>query len=601
MENKRFIRVVSLLSVIGLLGGCSTIDPFSKNQDLVKDNIYTIQTPRDTKDSSLVNNKETVMKPENVSVKEGISPIKKEEVLPDRFNFNVDNAPVDAVLTALVNGSSYSLVLPEKLSGKVTLNLKNVTCFDVLQLLKNVYNYDYSVNDHVIIVYPNGLMTKVFTINHLVGTRKGRTDVKVRSSSLDAAASLQQNSVAGGLVTPMPTQSTSANDQQNQTTEVISEEKTDFWKDLSVVLEDLIGKKEGRFITVSQQMNTIVVRAMPNEINEVEKYLTKIQAIVNRQVIIEAKIIEVQLNNGEQSGINWAAFNNGSNRASAIGFGGANSNLANTGTLSASGDNNVTATPGSSLATGSLGGSATGLFSLAFQTNNFASLLNFLQTQGELNVLSSPRIATMNNQRALLKVGTDEYYVTNVTTVSSISTFGTTNTPSVTTAPFFSGIALDITTQIDEGDMVTMHIHPLISNVSTVTQNLNLGSLGTLVLPLAASQISETDSVVRVESNKIVAIGGLMKQATQNNNSQIPGLGNAPGIGILFGNNNNAYQKYELVILLKANIINNTNDWEVDLNKIKQSLADFKKFDKDVVIKGDPVVDSSVGVVKNKK
>ena len=154
------------------------------------------------------------------------------------------------------------------------------------------------------------------------------------------------------------------------------------------------------------------------------------------------------------------------------------------------------------------------IFGLAFQTSNFAALLNFLETQGELQVLSSPRIATINNQKAVLKVGTDEFFVTNVTTNQTTTTGGAIqNSPSITTQPFFSGVALDVTPQIDENNQIILHIHPSVSNVVNKTTDIDLGQAGVFTLPLASSTVSETDTIVRVTNGNIVAIGGLMKQS----------------------------------------------------------------------------------------
>ena len=125
----------------------------------------------------------------------------------------------------------------------------------------------------------------------------------------------------------------------------------------------------------------------------------------------------------------------------------------------------VTMTPGragSAVATAL----AQGFFGLAFQAANFASLLNFLETQGNVQVLSSPRIATINNQKAVLKVGTDDFFVTNVSsTVTSTGTSSVT-TPTITLQPYFSGIALDVTPQIDGENNIVLHVHPSISNVT---------------------------------------------------------------------------------------------------------------------------------------
>jgi type II secretory pathway component GspD/PulD (secretin) len=140
-------------------------------------------------------------------------------------------------------------------------------------------------------------------------------------------------------------------------------------------------------------------------------------------------------------------------------------------------------------ANGSLGTGSTGpgFFGLTFQSSNFAALLSFLEGQGDVQVLSSPRIATTNNQKAVLKVGTDDYFVTGVSTNTTTSAAGNVVTPNITLQPFFSGIALDVTPQIDDEGNIILHVHPSVSVVEEKTKNVNLGDMGTFTLPLASA------------------------------------------------------------------------------------------------------------------
>lgn len=201
-------------------------------------------------------------------------------------------------------------------------------------------------------------------------------------------------------------------------------------------------------------------------------------------------------------------------------------------------------------------------------------MLNFLETQGNVQVLSSPRIATINNQKAVLKVGTDEFYVTNVS--STVTSSGTSNvtTPSITLQPFFSGIALDVTPQIDGENNIILHVHPSISVVTEKQKIIDLGSLGTYTLPLANSTVNETDSIVRVQDGNIVAIGGLMKQEQSAGANGLPGTTASSGLGLLFGTRNSYLRKRELVILIKPTVIRNESSWKDDLietqNRVQQ-------------------------------
>src|SRR5262249_55979348 len=152
------------------------------------------------------------------------------------------------------------------------------------------------------------------------------------------------------------------------------------------------------------------------------------------------------------------------------------------------------------------------------------------------------------------KVGTDDFFVTNVSTTSTTSGTSTTIAPTITVQPFFSGIALDVTPQLDDSNNIILHVHPQVSNVVEKRKVVDLGTLGTFTLPLASSNINETDTIVRVQDGNIVAIGGLMREQTTTERSGLPGSGDSP-VGALFRQRTNIGVKSELVILIKPTIV----------------------------------------------
>ncbi|MDP9108517.1 MAG: pilus (MSHA type) biogenesis protein MshL, partial [Pseudomonadota bacterium] len=345
-----------------------------------------------------------------------------------------------------------------------------------------------------------------------------------------------------------------------ETSKITTSTESDFWAELKMSLLSIIGEKEGRTVVVSPQSGVVLVRALPLEIRQVERYLKATQLSVDRQVMLEAKIIEVQLNDGYQSGINWGAFNkSGQNRFSV----GADANSLNYPYGDAVAGSTLSNVLGGTLP--KVAGAAGGLLNIAVQADNFAALISFLNTQGTVHVLSSPRIATMNNQMAVLKVGTDDFFVTNVSSTTVTGTT-TTSTPNVTLRPFFSGIALDVMPQISDDGQITLHVHPSVSQVSEKDKTVDLGgNLGKLHLPLASSTVSETDSVVRVQDGSIVAIGGLMQQSMSDDRAGVPVAGDVPVVGALFRQTNRASQKRELVILLKTTVVHGNGDWADDV------------------------------------
>jgi MSHA biogenesis protein MshL len=489
--------------------------------------------------------------------------------LDQRFDLNVNNAPANQVFMAIVSGTRYSMVVHPEVRDPVSVNLKDVTVMEALDTLRDLYGYEYRVQGNRITVQPVSMQTRVFKVNYLQASRVGRSEVRVSSGSITDAPT------QAGAPTPAPTSTTGAPTQRlTESTRVTTSSESDFWGDIVKSLSAIVGREGGRSITVNAQSGVIVVRAMPADMRAVESFLTAMQLIVERQVMLEAKILEVTLRDGYEVGINWAAFRDGNTRA-AGGVVRPGSVIGNTGPLgtptarlpdgSPDPASAFAATLGSAAAIAAGAAAPGSVFGLALQTSNFAALLAFLQTQGAVNVLSSPRVATINNQKALLKVGTDDFFVTNISTTSTTSGTSTTISPTITVQPFFSGIALDVTPQIDDNNNIILHIHPQVSNVIERQKNLNLGALGSFTLPLASSSVNETDTIVRVQDGNIVAIGGLMQQESRNQASQVPGLGDMPGIGALFRQTGITNTKRELVILLKPTIVHSDREWQRDL------------------------------------
>jgi len=497
-------------------------------------------------------------------------PGRKTEEAPaeTKFDLVVSNTPAQQVFLAIVSGTRYSMLLHPEVGGSISLNLKDVTVFDALETIHQMYGYEYKVDGKRIYIQPLGLQTRIFQVNYLTGQREGTSNLRVTSGSVS------DNSSGGSAGTGTSTAGSSTSGLQSSQVSMTS--KADFWDELSNALVAIVGSEPGRSVVISPMSGVIVVRAMPDEMNNVAAYLKASQISVERQVILEAKIVEVQLNESFQSGVNWAAFKNNPNSLLSTGIGapGSTLNPITAGAATVLSNNQLTATPGATLlpvATSAMG-AAGSLFGLAFQTSNFAALLNFLETQGDVHVLSSPRIATLNNQKAVLKVGTDEFFVTNVSSTTTTGT-ATTTTPEVTLQPFFSGIALDVTPRIDQNDEIILHVHPSVSLVTTVNKTVNIGGVGgTLNLPLASSSVSETDSIVRARDGQIVAIGGLMRQATFDDQSGLPGLPK-----MIFGQTSKSTQKRELVILIKPTVINSDSDWSNDIARSRDRIKNMSR------------------------
>ena len=466
-----------------------------------------------------------------------------------RFDLSVHNAPAAQVFLQLGVNTPYNILVSPEIAGNVTLSLKQTTVPEALETLRELFGYDFRMaSGNRVFVYPNTVQTRLYKINYLPGRRQGASDLRVSSSSIGQSSGSGSTS---GSTTGTSGSSGSSTSRGQDTSSVRMTSDTDFWREVQEALNNLIGKEGGRSVTLNPSAGVIVVRGTPGELRQVADYLRAIQLTIERQVMLEAKIVEVKLTKGSETGVNWTAFrgiNSGSTKVGGIGMA-PGVTLSNTGSLK---DSNITVTPGVSAAAEALG---KGFYGLAFQSANFAALLSFLETQGDVKVLSSPRIATLNNQKAVLKVGSDELFVTGVSTTQTSTGSTTTSSPTLSLQPFFSGISLDVTPQIDENGVVMLHVHPAISAVSENEKVIDLGDLGTYRLPLASSSINETDSIVRVRDGQIVAIGGLMQQNSINDRSGVPGLSSLPGVGGLFRYQSNSETKHELVILIKPTVI----------------------------------------------
>ena len=318
------------------------------------------------------------------------------------------------------------------------------------------------------------------------------------------------------------------------------------------------------------------MRALPSELREVETFLRATQLIVQRQVILEAKIIEVQLNSKHQSGINWSAMlEPGGNRVTASQIGGGSVLVNETGVSDIAGSA-FTLNPSEFPYVESLSSAFGGAFSLALDLGDFTSFIELLKTQGTVQILSSPRVSTLNNQKAVIKVGTDEFFITDIST-NNVTNAATTNiTPDITLTPFFSGIALDVTPQISENGAVTLHVHPSISKVEDQEKTLTIGDKEQ-TLPLALSTVRETDSVVRARSGQVIVIGGLMQNAVDDDEASPGDIDRTPVIGRFFKHTNKRTIKSELVILLKPVVVESDEQWKDNLQKSADSLKNLKQ------------------------
>ena len=471
---------------------------------------------------------------------------------------------VDAVefFGSLFKGSRYSVAVHPGVAGQISVELKDVTLPEVLAVVGDMYGFDVQRKGNVFHVYPAGLRTETIPVNYLMMSRRGLSRTSVSTGGVTSNDSNNSNNSSfdnanGGSNNSSSSNASNGNAGSNNSngTRIETDTNSDYWTDLRTSLEMLIGSGDGRAVITSPQAGLVTIRAYPKELKAVREFLSQSETHLKRQVVLEARILEVALNEGYEQGVDWSG-------------------------LSASWDGNKGITGGGSLMDSPIASTPNQIFralgggaGFTISDGNFNVAVSLLKTQGDVNTLSSPRVTATNNQKAVIKVGTDEYFVTKAsTTITSNSSGVSDRTPNVELTPFFSGISLDVTPQIDEEGKVLLHIHPSVIDTEEQNKVIDMGTTGgKLELPLAKSSIRESDTVVQANNGDIIVIGGLMKTDKQEIVSKVPLLGDIPWVGEAFTNRRESTKKVELVILLKPTVVEK-DTWQNELQRSSDLL-----------------------------
>ncbi len=422
------------------------------------------------------------------------------------------------LLLLMLRGTSYSVVLDPDVDGTFTGELKDVTLKRALDAALRPLNLQYTLEDNLLHVFKRTTETRLFNLNYVATRRTGSRGVSAATGAGGAGFGAGVGGAAalggGGVFAAGGTGVAGAGATGlGGGGSVSSTDSTDFFGEVEKGIETL-RSGDSKF-NLDRKAGVLQITDYPDRLEKVQTYLDLVQLRVNRQVQIQAKVLEVDLNQDAITGINWS-------------------------TVFRSAGNSVTLTQQMSPT------NLTSAFTLGVNIRDFTGLLQAFATQGKVNVLSSPRVAAMNNEPAIFRAGTQDIFFN--TTSQIDATTGRILQSAVTPQSLTEGVVLSVTPQISADGVIQMSISP------TVTERTGQATsrLGDTV-PIVS--VREADTLVRVHEGETVVIAGLMQERSTADRSKVPVLGDIPLLGGLFRQDTTSKRKTELVILLTPTIM----------------------------------------------
>lgn len=470
-------------------------------------------------------------------------PAPKSVAPPETYTVTVSDVPVKELLFALARDAKLNLDIHPDVSGLVTLNAVKQTLPQILSRIAEQVSLRYDVLGPNLMVSPDLPHVRTYKVDYLNMSRESKSVVSVAT----------EISTTGGGVGKGAGSGSGGN---KSSTEVNITTTNNFWDLLTKNITAILGAAEGSVIA-NPLSGIIAVRATSRQHEQIQGFLDRTLANVQRQVLIEATIVEVELSNAYQSGVDWSLISTSKGISAASSMIGGN-----------------LATPPSLILTYD---KASGSW------DNIFAAVRMLETFGDVKVLSSPKIMALNNQTALLKVVDEKVYFT-VTReeeeATDTSAGKVTYTSEIHTVPV--GLVMSVTAQITDDDRVTMNVRPTISRITgyaidpaprlvALEKNLDIGNYDNLIPEI---QVREMESLLKVDSSQVVVLGGLMQNKVSKSTSGVPLLSSLPWIGSLFSYKNDEYTKTELVIFLRPTVMRNA--------ALSAELKDFRQFLPDI-------------------
>ena len=498
--------------------------------------------------------------PDDQPVSDDISPAKTRLV-----NIQARNSALGDILHVIADAAGLNLVINDGVQQyrTITITLKRVTADDALSTILNSADYFYTIRDNILSVEATG--TKVFELGHPALVQSFSIDVggDILGSAAGLTASGSGSASGSSSSSTGGSSGGSSNIKGTINQSMKSDTKAfDFWESLEKSLLVLLQKQEGgaqpsatpappsqqtahaaagyqphQSVVVNRLTGTIVVTATRKNLLAVEQFIETIKTALNRQVLVEARIIEVQLNDSLTFGIDWSFLSNINN------FGQLGGGFGQIGSATLSGTLN-SAAPNFRIGAVTSGSKGT-----------ISGLLTALETQGEVKTLSNPRINVMNGQTAILSVGRNTNYIAKVT---STTTTGTTpvTTYTVDTANVLSGLMIGLAPHINSKGEISMTVTPIISDLVELPE-VPVGSGDNVTkIKVPTVDLRELSTTIKVRDGEMIVIGGLISNKNSMKDEKIPFLGDIPWLGTLFSRKNYSDKRTELVVVLQPYLIN---------------------------------------------
>jgi MSHA biogenesis protein MshL len=401
----------------------------------------------------------------------------------------------------------------------ISISLKNATIKNILDYLLQMYNIGHERINNNIIIYQATTKTKIFNLNYHNLERTSLTSTTIN------AFSKQEN-----------------NSQNKNISNIETKTANEYWKNIEKVIKHIISVKDisqANNVEILRESSLIIVTTDPRTMNIVEKFISKINKQSSQQVVIEVKILEVALNDQYKNGL----------RMDLIGRNNGNGFIAGNSLI-----DSLAAIPTTSASTTSE--SLPALFKALYKKGDFTGIIEALSVQGKVSVLSSPTINVLNNHRSIIKYGEDRRFVSDVTNVTLNNANNTQTQSGFDFETFFSGIALDTTPSILEGDKLILHIKPIINRVTSEDTKITVDDKKTTI-PMAVVQSREADTVIAAKSGQIIIVGGITEDTVSSQSSNPFHINNnflSKILSPLSGKSSSVVKK-EILILLKPTII----------------------------------------------